>query len=80
MPLYEYACRDCGNTFERRVKYEDRLAEQSCPQCGGADVRLQLSSPGLVGISVGTGTSGAVKGGSGDFGGACGPGGCCCGG
>jgi putative FmdB family regulatory protein len=45
MPLYEYACRECGNGFELRLNYEQRLARHSCPACSSADTVLRLSAP-----------------------------------
>ncbi|MBI4408782.1 MAG: zinc ribbon domain-containing protein [Gemmatimonadetes bacterium] len=49
MPLYEYACRTCGTAFELRMKFEERLRQQTCPRCGGTDTALRLSAPALVG-------------------------------
>ncbi|HEY8485652.1 MAG TPA: zinc ribbon domain-containing protein [Longimicrobiales bacterium] len=49
MPLYEYACRSCGAAFERRLNFEERLAAQTCPECGGKETSLLLSVPALAG-------------------------------
>lgn len=35
MPTYEYSCEDCGAAFERRSSASRRLADLSCPGCGG---------------------------------------------
>jgi len=41
MPIYEYACRDCGERFEKLVR---RFGEGvACPSCAGANVDRQLS-------------------------------------
>jgi putative FmdB family regulatory protein len=41
MPIYEYACGDCGNRFEKLVR---RFADEvSCPSCASASVDKQLS-------------------------------------
>lgn len=46
MPLYDYACRDCGNSFEIRQSYqEDPLTE--CPKCHGS-IRRVINQVGLV--------------------------------
>lgn len=46
MPLYDYACRACGNSFEIRQSYqEDPLTE--CPQCHGA-IRRVINQVGVV--------------------------------
>jgi putative FmdB family regulatory protein len=42
MPLYEYACRDCGHEFELLVFPGD---EAACPQCQGKDLEKQWSVP-----------------------------------
>jgi putative FmdB family regulatory protein len=40
MPLFEYACRECGNKFE----YLTRAGQTpSCPACKSADLEKQLS-------------------------------------
>ena len=46
MPLFEYACRDCGRHFEAFVT-ADRTP--MCPSCEGTALEKLLSSPGMVG-------------------------------
>jgi putative FmdB family regulatory protein len=45
MPLYEYRCHRCGQTFEVRQKFSDQPLTQH-DACGGAVERL-LSPPAL---------------------------------
>lgn len=59
MPIYEYACRKCGAAFERRLKFEERLAAQECPSCGATGAVLRMSAPGRVGGSGGATGSGS---------------------
>lgn len=33
MPTYQYACPDCGHTFERVQKFSDPPVKR-CPKCG----------------------------------------------
>jgi len=40
MPLYEYACRPCGRTFEVLVRNGDAPA---CPGCGSAELNRLMS-------------------------------------
>ncbi len=40
MPIYEYACQDCGREFEMLVR-SDTVPE--CPQCHSAQLKKQLS-------------------------------------
>lgn len=46
MPIYEYACNDCGYEFERMQSFNDEpLCE--CPRCTGR-VRRLISSVGVI--------------------------------
>ena len=42
MPIYDYHCSDCGNTFEMLVKRE---AAPACPKCGSSRLDKLLSVP-----------------------------------
>ncbi len=44
MPIFEYACRDCGQQFETLVRGADTPA---CPACSGQDLDRLLSSPAV---------------------------------
>ena len=33
MPLYEYRCPQCGERFEKLVRFSDSDTPQSCPRC-----------------------------------------------
>ncbi len=69
MPIYEYRCRACGDTFEQLRPLGDADAPISCA-CGGADTtRL----PSLIA----RGGSGELPLTSGGGGGGCCGGGCC---
>jgi len=46
MPIYEYACDDCGYTFERVASFDSEPVA-ICPTCGGA-VRRVISSVGVI--------------------------------
>ena len=47
MPAYEYACRDCGDHFERRQKMSEPELD-TCPACGGAVKRLISGGAGAI--------------------------------
>jgi putative FmdB family regulatory protein len=47
MPVYEYACADCGYRFEYAYKIGD-VRELKCPSCGSKSVSKLISIPGLV--------------------------------
>ena len=42
MPLYEYRCDDCQQTFEALVR-AGQADEAGCPTCGTSEVRRLLS-------------------------------------
>jgi putative FmdB family regulatory protein len=69
MPVYEYACRACGRSFDRMRPMAERLSAPPCPSCNATETVLRLSTPGMVGTR------------SADAAGPCGqPAGTCCGG
>ena len=44
MPLFDFACRSCGNQFEALVRSESKPA---CPECQSQDLERLLSLPGI---------------------------------
>lgn len=42
MPIYEYACPDCGHKFELIQKFSDDPARE-CPSCKGLNVKKLIS-------------------------------------
>lgn len=42
MPIYEYACQQCGNQFEQLVRSGESV---SCPACGSDQLRKLISLP-----------------------------------
>jgi putative FmdB family regulatory protein len=47
MPTYEYECRGCGRTFERRQSMSE-AALRECPDCGGEVRRLVTGGAGFI--------------------------------
>lgn len=45
MPLYDFACNDCGTRFERLVRKESETASVDCPECNSRKVSRELSLP-----------------------------------
>ena len=43
MPIYEYRCEPCDQTFETLIRGNGDVAH--CPECGGIDVAKQFSVP-----------------------------------
>jgi putative FmdB family regulatory protein len=44
MPIYEFECPDCGETFERLQKLSDP-DPTTCPTCGRTHVKRKLTAP-----------------------------------
>ncbi len=44
MPLYDYLCRECGNTFEKLRSMKDADAGVECPECHSLKVERLLST------------------------------------
>lgn len=44
MPVYEYACRQCGARFERLVRLSESDRVPECPECGGRTVGKLFST------------------------------------
>ncbi|MFN7210535.1 MAG: FmdB family zinc ribbon protein [Aggregatilineales bacterium] len=42
MPIYEYVCQTCHETFEKRVSAE-KADEVACPACGAPNAKRKLS-------------------------------------
>ncbi|HTT71117.1 MAG TPA: zinc ribbon domain-containing protein [Anaeromyxobacteraceae bacterium] len=57
MPIHEYACASCGETFEELILRASDEADLRCPRCGGREPARQLSSP--AGTSGSRGKGGA---------------------
>ena len=47
MPIYEYACLECGHEFEKIQKMSDAPARK-CPACGRLKARRQISRSSFV--------------------------------
>ncbi|MEE9285261.1 MAG: zinc ribbon domain-containing protein [Dehalococcoidia bacterium] len=50
MPLYEYHCRTCGETFEVRRPMSQVAVEEVCPE-GHAGAKRVLSTFATVGVA-----------------------------
>jgi putative FmdB family regulatory protein len=71
MPIYEYACHDCGKQFETLVRSGTVPA---CPACGSVELEKQLSVFATTAVSESSGP--AMAGPCGSCGNPGGPGAC----
>jgi putative FmdB family regulatory protein len=44
MPVYEYACKKCGTTFEITAHWDERDDKAVCPKCRSKNVEAKFSS------------------------------------
>jgi putative FmdB family regulatory protein len=44
MPIFEYACDDCGTKFEKLVRRAAESGDIRCPSCGQAHLTTQYST------------------------------------
>lgn len=51
MPVYEYACPDCG-VFEAMAPMSAHADPHACPGCQGEAPRVLLTAPGIAGMSA----------------------------
>jgi len=51
MPLYDYDCPGCGQTFEKRVRMS-QADEVPCPNCGGTHTKRKISRIAVRGTST----------------------------
>jgi putative FmdB family regulatory protein len=71
VPLYDYRCRTCGDTFELRRPMTEADGPAACPQGHGDAVKL-LPLVAVGGRATGSDVAPAPPGGGGCCGGACG--------
>jgi putative FmdB family regulatory protein len=46
MPIYEFACQDCGHEFEKIQSFSDS-STPVCPNCQGVHVQRRMSAPAI---------------------------------
>jgi len=44
MPIYEYACQDCGTKFEKLIRRDSDLDQLACPSCGDSHLQREQST------------------------------------
>jgi putative FmdB family regulatory protein len=51
MPLYEYLCKECGEEFEKMVRFSEANNSPACPSCQSQDTHKKISTfASLVGL------------------------------
>lgn len=54
MPIFEFRCLECGDTFEKLFINSDDKADMSCPKCKGLSLERVVSRTNYA-IGVGPG-------------------------
>ena len=57
MPLYEYTCKKCGETFDKIVSFSDADKLPSCPGCGAKETQKLISAGSFLGSTSRSGGS-----------------------
>ncbi|MEZ4643088.1 MAG: zinc ribbon domain-containing protein [Chloroflexota bacterium] len=52
MPVYQYACQDCGHAFEKRLRMAQAGEPQVCPSCQSQQTRKRIGAIAVGGASV----------------------------
>ena len=53
MSMYQYACQECGQDFEKRLRMSQSGETQACPSCGSMDTRKRIGAFAVSGGSSG---------------------------
>jgi putative FmdB family regulatory protein len=51
MPIYEYKCTECGNSFEKLVSFSETERVPACPSCKSKETRKKISAVFSFGTS-----------------------------
>jgi putative FmdB family regulatory protein len=63
MPLYEYICNECGEGFEKMVRFSEADRLPICPNCKSENTHKKISAVASFGSSF-SGGSNVSSGGS----------------
>ncbi|HLE16141.1 MAG TPA: zinc ribbon domain-containing protein [Anaerolineales bacterium] len=44
MPIFEFVCTSCGESFEELMRSASAVEEAICPSCGSSQVKKQIST------------------------------------
>jgi putative FmdB family regulatory protein len=67
MPLYEYECRECGQVFEKMVRFSEIDQPAECPECKSQDIHKRITTFASTGSSSQSAASSGCGGGGGRF-------------
>jgi putative FmdB family regulatory protein len=61
MPIYEFACDDCGKEFEKLFRSTSVRKPPTCPHCDSRNVHKKFSTFATAGGEPGKGRGGATS-------------------
>ena len=44
MPLFEFECNNCNNSFEDLVRFNNEIEDVICPYCGNSSTKKKISA------------------------------------
>jgi len=59
MPIFEFACLDCGVDFEKLVRRADGISEVVCPVCNSRKIEEKISAFASISKGASAGSSGS---------------------
>ena len=51
MPLYEYSCQECGESFDKIVSFSESDKLPTCPICGARKTRKKITAGAFLGAT-----------------------------
>ncbi|KAF0110410.1 MAG: hypothetical protein FD147_1670 [Chloroflexi bacterium] len=51
MPIYEYRCNECGEAFEKIVRFTEADQIPACPRCESVNTHKRISTIASFGTS-----------------------------
>ena len=51
MPMYQFACRECGQAFDKQLRMSQASQTQECPNCGSLETRKVISAIAVGGTA-----------------------------
>lgn len=67
MPLYEYRCNECGEEFEKTLRFSEADRLPACPKCASQQTQKRLSRVVSFGAADSGTTSSSTCGSRGGF-------------
>ncbi len=59
MPFYEYRCNECGDEFEKMLRFSEADRLPVCPKCASQNTQKKLSKVATLGAGSTGSTSAA---------------------